>query len=307
MLLALASAASLGGRWWWICDVLSSFVNHYAVASLLVAVALAALRRPVWASLALAVAIANGWRIAPYLPVADARAERGPGAFEIVQWNVGSTHPDPVTLERWLDQRPAPPEVLALFEVTPAWRQTLDRVATGFAYHARELRSDNFGIAVFSRLPRSRLSIVYPGALGLPSVLIQAEAPGRGGPVRLIASHPGPPIGAALWQTRNAQLEALARLTRATPGPVVLLGDLNITPWSPAFARLLDTSGLVDAQAGRGLRPTWAPRRLPLAAGLVLDHTLIGTRIAVLERRVLPRLGSDHSLVATRLALRARP
>lgn len=78
---------------------------------------------------------------------------------------------------------------------------------------------------------------------------------------------------------------------------VILLGDLNTTPFSIAFRRMLAAGGLVDsamvpAESPRRPLPTWFSA-LP-AAGLAIDHALIGPGIAVVDRRLGPDIGSDH-------------
>jgi hypothetical protein len=67
----------------------------------------------------------------------------------------------------------------------------------------------------------------------------------------------------------------------------ILLGDLNVTPWSPHFRQLLQQTGL-PAQV--------PPLRIPL------DHCLVSPAFQVIERRVGPRLGSDHLPLIVTLA-----
>ena len=81
---------------------------------------------------------------------------------------------------------------------------------------------------------------------------------------------------------------------------MVVLGDLNVTPWSPWFRRLLEAGGLADL-AGGPHRPTWAPAPVPAALGLALDHVLATPGIRLLSRRLGPRLGSDHRPVVVHL------
>ena len=44
---------------------------------------------------------------------------------------------------------------------------------------------------------------------------------------------------------------------QASAIPVVLLGDLNLTPWSPLFLELQSRSGLVRGISDFSLEPTW--------------------------------------------------
>jgi endonuclease/exonuclease/phosphatase family metal-dependent hydrolase len=82
---------------------------------------------------------------------------------------------------------------------------------------------------------------------------------------------------------------------------VVLLGDLNLTPYSPPFDRLLGDSGLRDVMQGQGWQPTWRAGFWPLA--LRIDHVLVSSDLCVEDATVGPTVGSDHRPVLARLRL----
>jgi endonuclease/exonuclease/phosphatase family metal-dependent hydrolase len=101
-----------------------------------------------------------------------------------------------------------------------------------------------------------------------------------------------------------AQLSALlqaAAMSRLSSTPTVLLGDLNLTPYAPAFRRLVDRSGLKDAFASQAWRPTWQAGFWPLA--LPLDHVLVPQDSCVVSAQIGADIGSDHRPVLVRLRL----
>ena len=100
---------------------------------------------------------------------------------------------------------------------------------------------------------------------------------------------------------RNAALGAAAGIARDSDLPVILLGDLNLTPDSPDFARLLDESTLRDVMGGRRWRPTWQAGFWPLA--LRIDHVLVSPEVCVEAVEVGPSIGSDHRPVIAQLRL----
>ena len=100
---------------------------------------------------------------------------------------------------------------------------------------------------------------------------------------------------------RNAELAALAQLAQAQRGPLLVGGDLNVTPWSGHFRRVLDDSGLEDCARGRGWLPTWPAFFPPL--GIRIDHCLASAHWRVLDVRTGPSLGSDHYAVVNDLEL----
>jgi endonuclease/exonuclease/phosphatase (EEP) superfamily protein YafD len=99
---------------------------------------------------------------------------------------------------------------------------------------------------------------------------------------------------------RDEVLARLAAEARESQGPVVMVGDLNATPWchgmKPVFA-----AGLRDTRWGRGLATTWRSNN-PLVA-IPIDHVLIKGALAVANHRIGPELGSDHRAVVVDLLL----
>ena len=110
------------------------------------------------------------------------------------------------------------------------------------------------------------------------------------------------PMGARNSAQRNAALRALAELAQATPGPLLIGGDFNITPWSPVFDAALRASTLADCARGQGLltRPTFF-----LPAAIRIDHCLASAHWRVL--RVTCRRWPDHRPMLNDLERRHEP
>jgi endonuclease/exonuclease/phosphatase (EEP) superfamily protein YafD len=101
---------------------------------------------------------------------------------------------------------------------------------------------------------------------------------------------------------RNQQLAVAASHTRgAADGRTLLVGDLNLTPWSPFFTQLKREGQLSDSGLGRGLVGTWQSK-VPFL-GLMIDHVLTGPRVVPLNRRIGQDLNSDHWPVIVDFAL----
>jgi len=78
-----------------------------------------------------------------------------------------------------------------------------------------------------------------------------------------------------------------------TQSPRLITGDFNLTPWSPWFDKICQTSQTSDAATGFGVATTW--QVFPtLIGGLKIDHTLVSDDIGVVDFRVGPDIGSDH-------------
>jgi endonuclease/exonuclease/phosphatase (EEP) superfamily protein YafD len=92
----------------------------------------------------------------------------------------------------------------------------------------------------------------------------------------------------------------VAALAAKESGPVVVAGDLNMSPWSPFFSRLVKASGLTDSEPGFGFQPTW-PTYQPILY-LPLDHVLVSRDVIVADRRTAADVGSDHLPVVIDIA-----
>jgi endonuclease/exonuclease/phosphatase (EEP) superfamily protein YafD len=114
-----------------------------------------------------------------------------------------------------------------------------------------------------------------------------------------------PPGSKETFELRNVQLRGLASLAGQSKGMMILIGDLNVTPWSPDYARLIRDSGLRDARRGHGILPTW-PTFFPLMM-IPLDHCLISPTLAVSDIRLGPNIGSDHLPLIVDLLLPTTP
>jgi len=109
---------------------------------------------------------------------------------------------------------------------------------------------------------------------------------------RLMGIHLSTPLTAQAAAARDAQLGELAARIRSVEEPLVVVGDFNISPFSPHFARFVEQTELTDAFAGRGPEITW-PTFLPIM-GIPIDHALVSRDWRIVDYRRLPAFGSDH-------------
>jgi endonuclease/exonuclease/phosphatase (EEP) superfamily protein YafD len=194
------------------------------------------------------------------------------------------------------------PEILVLEEVTASWMRAMGGLTNALPYWVASPREDNFGIALFSNHPLLAKNILFLGEAELPSILASVTLDGR--VVEILATHPLPPVGATYTALRNEQLDRVAECVKDR-SPLLLLGDLNMTPWSPSFRRFLEQSGLQDSANGYGLQPSWPTQFSPL--GIPIDHCLYSRDIHITHRRTGSRVGSDHLPLIIDFTLRAGP
>ena len=298
---AAISLAGFFGAWAWWLDILSHFRVQYALGFLLLALVFALGRKWRGCAGAILLALINA---APVLlhrwpPAPPAPANRP--AYRAMLMNVNCARGDPAAVRTAISN--ARPDLLVLEEISPRWLGELAPALEGFPYREIAPRHDNFGIGLFSRHPLASARVAPFGLLDVPSVFAEVVLDGQ--PLRVVATHPLPPGNALLAAERDRQLAWIARETAALPRPVLLLGDLNTSPWSPAYRRFMRTCGLRDSARGRPLQPTW-PATIPWL-WIPLDHILHSPDMALHARAAGPYVGSDHFPVAADFSLRPAP
>ena len=289
---ALALLAPLG----WPFELFAHFRPQYAAAALLVALPLVWRRRGVAAGIAVGLA---AWHALPVVQRALAESPApectGP-AFTVATANLQYSNTRHERFLAWLAEHPA--DLVVVQEVTEAWMHTL----AGNPDHPHRYllpREDPYGIGVLSRWPLESARSIDLAGDGLPSVEGVAEIEGQR--IRFLGLHTHWPVLPELARLRDVALQQAAGAARSSDLPVILLGDLNLTPDSPAFTRLLDASGLRDAVDGRRWRPTWQANFWPIA--LRIDHVLVSPQLCVEAVATGPSIGSDHRPVTARLRL----
>jgi endonuclease/exonuclease/phosphatase (EEP) superfamily protein YafD len=297
--LGLATLLSLAAPLGWPFELFSHFRPQFAAAAIVLTIVLVLLRSPraavVGAALGLFLALPALQRTVADEPVAAC----GGAGFTVVTANLQFSNLDRARFLDWLARHPA--DLVVVQEVTRAWADDLSRIA---AYPHRKLlvREDPYGIGVLSRWPFERIEPRDFAGDGLPS--LEGRLAVGGQPLEFLALHTHWPITPGLARARDRSLDAAAALVRAEPEPVVALGDLNLTMFSPEFARFLGQSGLRDATGGALWQPTWLAGFWPLA--LRIDHVLVSPGVCVESTEVGPPIGSDHRPVIARLRFAGR-
>ena len=166
----------------------------------------------------------------------------------------------------------------------------------------------NFGIGLYSKYP---LADRESFSLNVDSILsLGATVEIRGERYRVLATHPLPPMGASGFKDRNEHLTQLAAKIRAERSPdnveaLIVMGDLNLTPWSPLFGQFEADSQVYRAKRGYGLTPTWyAYANASFPFGLMLDHVLASEDLHCFSHQVGDAMGSDHRAVTVGLSRR---
>lgn len=191
------------------------------------------------------------------------------------------------------------PDIIVLQEVNQKWDTNLSSLVSTFPFKLTEIREDNFGLVVLSKVELIDPEKVILSNSGVPSFYFKINKNGK--ETHLIATHPLPPIGTDYFDYRNEQFTNLNKLVKTLNGRTVLIGDLNTTSFSPNFSRITDGTSLRDSRLGFGLQSSWNAQ-IPFIS-VAIDHVLVSKEIKVKDRRVGADIGSDHFPVIIKIGI----
>lgn len=288
----------LAARLWWVFDLFSHFRLQYVVAAAVLgsaALSLGAYRVAVVLAL---VALVHGWAVRD-LWLADARSVPGGEPLRVVSANVLASNPTP---EKVLDVvRASGADIVVLVDARDdRWRGVLAAMGELYPHRAPEGWRDGAPVLLFSRAPIVAARVERP--TGRRPYLV-AEVSAGGGVVTVAGVHPPSPTDPADTRRRNRQLDHIATTVEDTARPLIVVGDLNTSPWSPHFRDLLTATGLRNAAAGQGWIPTWPTWFWP--ALIPIDHVLVRGPLGVEDLERGPDVGSDHYPLIADLRLAA--
>lgn len=240
----------------------------------------------------------------------------GLNAIEIVSWYLPMDRPTERNLrvmvsnvlssnQRYGDfidyVRSTDPEILVAMEIDLNWQQQLEPLKASLPYTSIEPSSDNFGIAIFSKFPLVKPQEIFwgDGTAIVPSLTANIQVLDRN--ITLIATHPVPPLNDEYFKSRNSHVEAMSEFVKELGNEAIVMGDLNMSMWSPYYRSFIDRSSLKNTRQGFGTQPSWHVN-LPLLR-IPIDHCLVTSKIKVVNNQIGKDIGSDHYPLIADLAI----
>jgi endonuclease/exonuclease/phosphatase (EEP) superfamily protein YafD len=290
LLLAAISLASFAGRWVWWLDVLANFRAQYVVVLLVLGLVILASRWRRTGLGILVVALVNLLVVAPLYVGSPGEAVAGSPDLRVMSLNLLSTNESYNDVIEYIEA--AEPDVVLLHEASRPWEVALD--SAGLDYEVVRGRSDNliFGTVVLARQEVEAVS--YGFAEGAArAIALEYQPDGWPVPVSILSSHPLAPTTAERADLRDAQLGFAADWAAEQEGAFLVVGDLNASPWSWPFRRLVAEGSLRNSQIGFGLQASFPADALFLLR-VPIDHLLHSDELGIRDRHLGPTLGSDH-------------
>lgn len=198
------------------------------------------------------------------------------------------------------------PDLIDFVEYTEPWRKDLETSGVLKAYPYRVVGASH--MALYSKVPLRNARLVFPNPAkhDANAANIVASVMVNHRPVNLLIAHPPSPFTPDNLAAQQLMFQRWVRHRKQFGTNLLLVGDLNTTPWSREFSQLTQGMKLKDSQLGIGLQPSWPmffsflpiPETFKsLAAipfGISIDHVLASEQIQILSRKTGAFVGSDH-------------
>lgn len=290
---SFAAWLSLAGALVPMLDVLASFLPIFGVAVLVGLLLVRPLPR--WAFVAALVGltpVAIG--VMPELTRTIPAAKKGATPIRLLTHNVWQSNRDPAdTAQAIID---AKPDVVMLQEVDGSFAPMLAALSQHFV-HATKC-PPGCDLAIFSRWPIIDSDYFLKDEKGQkfgPPLLWARIAGPDGRAFTAVTLHYPWPTSRDQAVRRHDVAHALARIDR---GPLIVAGDMNLTPWAAAM-REQDHAFAPLVRMTRALA-SW-PRAFPV---LPIDQLYAGPDWGLVSARRLPATGSDHRPILVTLGRR---
>ncbi|WP_169704534.1 endonuclease/exonuclease/phosphatase family protein [Runella slithyformis] len=228
----------------------------------------------------------NGWLVAPWLLINKTISVKQ-ADFKVYHANVLFKNLDylPVT-QQIIEEKP---DFISINEATPPLIAHLKKsFAAEYPYTFFVSAKNDTKVFVASRTPIEIDSAATFAVKGL----IRFTAKIHGKPLTIIACHAYNPLKQIDFLTRNQELRHIAALVKKERNPTLVIGDLNITPWSVIYQKTIAESYLKNARQGFGLKPSW-PAWMPFLL-IPIDHCLINRQLEAVGFERGKHNKSDH-------------
>ncbi len=193
------------------------------------------------------------------------------------------------------------PDIVVLQEMNRRWLNALEPLKAHYPFVLSFPDLDDFDIAIFSRIPLSKAETKFLGDARAP--YLQTSFQLHHHRISLLSTHLTSPGWRNHCLARNKQLVEIANLSKTLPKPMIVIGDLNITMWSPFYRKSLKNTGFKNARKGSGVLATW-PNVFPFLM-IPLDHCLISEELKVDGITTEKVAGSDHYSLTVDISLDA--
>lgn len=300
--LILFNAAGLLAGYHWFFDLFVNFKLPFLLASLLLAALALCFKKRLWslAMLCLGATILIEIQLAYSAPFAKPPA-MAPN-LTVVQYNKYYYNDSFEEIGTWLHKDGHDFDIVIINESSPqSLRPVREKTSDIFPHQYPTSFYDRFNdIAVLGKWPFTvePVRMRKDGATySVSRIVVSKEGLP---PVTIYAYHTQTPVGPNDAALRNFELDALAGIVQNDPqSHKLMVGDWNVTPWSPHFRNILARTGLNYQNYGLLPQATFPAYARFSLLQMPIDHILFDRHFDLVSIGKGPAMDSDHhSLIA---------
>lgn len=242
-----------------------------------------------------------------YLPSFATKAASLP--YRVISTNLNVANSNAAAALEVIEQEQ--PDLAVFIEVNDEMAAQLDVLRASLPFSSNQLTQYQPGAVVYSKHPLSDFAIQKFNTNNAVNLTMTIQVGAL--PIALIAVHPFPPINTTLLQMRNTAFEAMSSYAQQQKNPILMIGDFNVTMWSPYYKKLKQQTGLNNSRKHFGVLPSWpanianyfnpAFSWLSPFIQIPIDHCLASDVLNVTDMRIGSDVGSDHLPVVVDFSL----
>lgn len=275
------------GKYYWLFDLFAHFRIYYVIYFLILGSVTLALQRRKEATVAMLFAVTLSFGLIKFYVSNTESQNISSETLKIASINLLSSNENFEKVASFIDEGSF--DIVFLLEINDKWQHKIETIE-GYPFQFYIPRPDNFGIGVIYNIEIDSVERIDVSNIELPSILLSMKLDGK--ELKLLSTHPVPPISSKFFEFRNNQFDEINTFVNEVDEELVLIGDFNSTVFSPNMKTLLNNDRLVDSRIGFGLLHTWNDL-MPINL-ITLDHAFVTNGINVFNRGVGRSIGSDH-------------
>ena len=297
--IAVATLLSLLGEYNQVCEILSHFVLIYCIALLTLMPLALVVKNKMALIVGFLALLPNVARLAPQYetgnrPLAPPNSQ----TISLISFNCENhKNNKPDEIYKVVTARKA--DIVFLSEIDKVWQKRIQDTFVDYPYKC--IYAPYPGIALLSKEPLIKPEVKLSDD-GKKARIVSSVRLKDNSQLFLQAVHPGTPLNPKAFNSRNNDFDIYAEELATAADHKIMAGDINCTPWSYYFQRLLKQSGMVDSENGFGPQCSWSLFGLFIPM-LPIDHCLLSPEIIVTDRQIEKSAGSDHRPVYVQVAV----
>ncbi len=137
-------------------------------------------------------------------------------------------------------------DFLSFQELTPDWNEHLVAgLSPKFNYVQTMTRLDQYGMGFFSKVPFQSLDTLYFNEI--PNLATSVRMNGKE-ICNIISCQVVPPVNQSAFVSIGQHFHAVSEYIKTLKGPVMVLGDFHLPPWSEEVQKFKTTANLLDGR-----------------------------------------------------------